>query len=307
MGIQNLHQQLQKWEIPPEYHTFEAYARKVCPATICVDMGFYWCKMRNLLFHDNIAAMATLIHGHFQGIANVTLVFDGSRSSTQKSNTAAKRFQLAEGKLLELQKLAATVTRAGKVQRAKWQKAKKLCKACFRPTSEQINLLMAALVELEMSVVRAKAEADVWIAEALGTNPLNIALSVDGDLLAHLSVNNWIVPKVTKGTLVVKVYRKTSILEKLRLTPAGFTALCAVSGNDYDKNLKGYGLGRNLTIIRRLGDKGHVQNFVRAYVDEFKFPEGTDTQRYFIDLLSYLTRLVSLQIALAFSHFKPRP
>ena len=93
-------------------------------------------------------------------------------------------------------------------------------------------------------------EADVWI----GSKENAHVISTDSDYLFHKNVvalHRFKLATLSKFVSITTT-RKLDILAKLKLTGLQWTLLGIVNRNDYDSNVIGYGLVKNLKVIRQL-------------------------------------------------------
>lgn len=175
---------------------------------------------------------------------------DGALSQ-EKAETHQKRAATLEKNTKKLRNLVEGLIGSEKKRfsRAVWRSVEKRTDQCsglepFR-FPEQINQ------------VNAPFEADVYI----GRQPANVlAISNDSDLIYQPN-RAFVARPVRDGKSALfkvifyinfKLYCKTDILAKLDLSQNAFTALGIISGNDYCRNVPGYGIKKNLIILQTL-------------------------------------------------------
>ncbi|KAG0360409.1 hypothetical protein BGX24_005570 [Mortierella sp. AD032] len=123
---------------------------------------------------------------------------------------------------------------------------------------------VAFLHQKQLQASLCNTEADVAIAVECKEN--DIVLSQDSDFLAYNTVETlWRPVGRWRETAKVLEYRRSHILTKVILTCEKLTALCCVSQNDYNSNVKSLGVVSNYKIIQSLAD-GDVRSVVNAYL-----------------------------------------
>ncbi|KAI3653511.1 hypothetical protein MP228_001458 [Amoeboaphelidium protococcarum] len=193
----------------------------------------------------------------------VTLVFEGEQTC-EKSQTSLKRVNARLKQILKLRNCLENLPVDKKVSKAKWCMIGKLERSTWHFKADDASNLQQELKIAGYNVEVACGEADVHIAKC--KDPV-VAVSFDSDLFMHKNVLVAAKPTFDCGLLKFFVLDRKVVCDKLNLTNSAWVALAVVSGNDYSDNVKGFGFGRNLKIIRKLMEAGHsdVKSIVSQY------------------------------------------
>ena len=71
-----------------------------------------------------------------------------------------------------------------------------------------------------------------------------------------------------------QLYDKAEICKTLKVNRHQLLALAIISGNDYRKNVLGFGIGRNLKVLKSLNESNDVALIVQKYEEEIELEKG---------------------------------
>ena len=113
------------------------------------------------------------------------------------------------------------------------------------------RIFLETASKLGCNVKSRRGEADVHI----GSLPLKeneVVVSGDSDLLFYTNVHDILRP-LGNGNFLL--YNKSDLLRLLQVTAVQWASIGIVSGNDYDKNIKGFGISTNHKLISEISGK----------------------------------------------------
>ena len=205
-----------------------------------------------------------------QDKGNVTVVFEGKRSS-EKLATAVKRLAVNERHLAKWTK--AVQDPLSPVSRSRRRYLNRLAFNCWRIPGNAIDDLKARLEGKGIKCVKARFEADVYIAKQDGA----VVISADGDFYFHSKI--VVFGRFLKRGTRIQAFNKAAIREKLSVSPVHLLVLAILSGNDYADNITNIGINRvfkyiktNKRVMANRITTSWVDTFVQEYniqVDEF--------------------------------------
>ncbi|KAF8948695.1 hypothetical protein BGZ46_005327, partial [Entomortierella lignicola] len=151
-----------------------------------------------------------------------------------------------------------------RIRKRHFANIRKPLKACYQWTLEEKLACSKYLRSQGWCVVDCPTEADVAIAKAIKEG--DVVVSRDGDFFAYQQVRTiWrVVGFGSRQTL--QCYHLDDIMTYLNLTRHQLTALCTVSSNDYNRNIKTLGICTNYDLIKEIEEAVAGQD-VTAIVD----------------------------------------
>lgn len=226
----------------------------------------FYSRMSNS--EAGIQALANRIYKLFGASGNVVAVLDGKRS-VEKRLASSLRQKRLEAAMRNLREVLNEEDFTSRVSRAKWRHIEKLIQRTNTVTQETTVTLSEALKTLNVRVVIADYEADVYIAQQ---HDVHFVISRDSDLIFHRNVPVLYSPKTRSRFCTLQRVQKATLLEKFELTASAFQALAIVTGNDYVTNIPEFGFCSNIKFLRSLSkelvDDAGVEEFVYCYCDE---------------------------------------
>ena len=193
---------------------------------------------------------------HFTDVGNknnIKIYIDGLPCE-EKLATQKCRQQIREKSCQNVRKaLDVFIQRATDGQRVRkrhYIEIQKHLKDCFRWTPEQKRSCASFLIAEGWNVEECLTEADVAI--AAGCRPGDAVVSRDSDFFAYEQVSTiWRVVGFGSRALI-HCYHVNDILVELNLTRSQLTALCIVTGNDYNRNILTLGINTNYSLIKEV-------------------------------------------------------
>ena len=116
-----------------------------------------------------------------------------------------------------------------------------------------IEPIMAKFKEYGIPMIVAEYEADFVLNKLAKENMVGYLVADDGDLLVDMPPHVKLLRQVNKhrfGTVEIDEYDKATILLELGIEQDQFRELCILLGCDYCDRIPGYGIVRNLKLIR---------------------------------------------------------
>ena len=209
------------------------------------------------------SVIAHRLYNTFSGLPNVMLVFDGERTDEKLHTSEIRARKLEKQMLLVEDKAAAVLNKTSKSMRP-YKSARK--KVLFIQPGV-IDKVMELLMERGICCVKAKGEADVYIASQ--KQPF-LAISGDSDLLFHKSTSRVLFyPKLCRleNSFRGQLVDKSDALKKLKLSPNQLVALAITSPNDYNSDQEISSIESAYDIIRK---NSSTSDTIRAIVSKFQ-------------------------------------
>jgi hypothetical protein len=265
MGVKATHSFLKKKGLsftPTDYPTIQSYH------TLHVDLlGSFYPLFIDSFFKHEPKVAAKFVLDRLQTllpIQKTILYMDGNRT-VEKNATAQRRLnvQVRDSKKLE-SLLFAAKTKASKGQRVSVSQIDaitRLSRRTFRFINDMKQTFIDTASALGWNIVTCRGEADVHIG-SIGMTDEDAVVSGDSDLLFYQNIPNVIRPLAGNQMML---YKKSAILQALNLSAVQWTSIGIVSGNDYDSNIKGFGIATNYGVIRKL-DGETIAEIVKQYL-----------------------------------------
>jgi hypothetical protein len=227
--------------------------------TVHVDLlgSYYQMVIDNFFLKvPNVAAKLIFTKlGHIFSVDRTILYLDGGRTK-EKQETAERRrnvkkkdirkldvmFRVAEGKAAQGRLISAS----------QYDALCRLSRRTFTLTDSMKKKLVQIAREEGWNMVACEGEADVHIG-GLDLDETNVVISGDSDLLFYPRVQQVLRP-MKDGSF--HLYRKSNVTAVSNVTALQWTCVGIVSGNDYNRNIKGFGIATNCKLISKLkGDE----------------------------------------------------
>ncbi|KAI8598032.1 hypothetical protein EDD21DRAFT_383772 [Dissophora ornata] len=268
MGIQGLWSWLKKKKIEP---TPGLQFKLETAKTIHLDLlGAFFSTIVHA-YSNNKADVANVILesviAKIGNKSNLVIYIDGQQCqeklATQNSRQMA-RVKAQQQAQTALDVFCERTTNGQRIKKQHFAKVRKPLRGCYRWSSEEKKACSVFLRSRGWSVIDCPAEADVEIAKVCG--PGDAVASRDGDFFAYQQVQTiWRV--VGFGARAnVHCYHVQEVLLSLGLTRDQLTALCVVTGNDYNKNISTLGICTNYELIKDITAGQDVAAIVSDYL-----------------------------------------
>ena len=262
MGVPGLHQFLKKKKVKfKHFLSIENFAAENTAGKIYIDFGSCFFQLLTS------GSTATTIFKKIEALLNplksiIILVFDGPKRSKQKFDTSLARRKLVEVTLNNVLSSVEKLVPGRSLSRSKWQWVKKKVKASRMIIPEIMDNVKNLLIAGNFRIQTADMEADVYIARI----PEVHVMSSDSDFFIHKNVKA--VHKLNLWKKSIISIKRSDVMSKLALTSNQLVLYGMVNLNDYDSNVRGYGLVRNLKIIKKLVDD-EVSKMLDKYIATF--------------------------------------
>ena len=222
------------------------FDKKFKDEKLVVDLfGSFFADVRRLCMVKNYHALAALLRQRLIG-EDITIVIDG-KPTIQKAATHDKR----KVKIDAAQKRYQTALKAAHdAKRRRPRHYKAIHKArvdAFRFTDEHKIGMKKAFETVGFKVVIAPGEADVYIGSLTGSF---VAVSADSDVCFYRNVQRCVRPIRAGHVYKYNLITKESLMLVAKLSSNGLVALAILSGNDYDKNVRGYGINKVKNLLQ---------------------------------------------------------
>lgn len=196
--------------------------------------------------------------------SNIIIYIDGGATvekiETHERREEKRRMSLTKAKY-GIKMLEDRLSQDQSVRKHHFTAIKKHLKSAFRWSVDARSSFASYMSTKGWRVVRCRGEADVDIAKAC--SPTDIVLSRDSDYFAYQSVLHIWRPTGYGTRSMLSCYHVPDILMALSVTRSQLTAICAVTSNDYNKNLPTLGIASNYGLIKNI-EGGMNQMFVAA-------------------------------------------
>lgn len=248
--------------------------------TIHVDLlGSHYPLIVDHFFTKDPTVAAKLIMkkiGEIYSTNCTVLYLDGARTN-EKQATTARRLQVREKDLKTLGSLfrlaEEKITHGRTISSSQFSTIARLSRRTFRFTEDMKNLLIATAETEGWKIIRCIGEADVHIG-SLDLNENAAVISGDSDLLFYPKVSNLLRP-MKNGSF--HLYQKSDILATLRLSIPQWISVGIVSGNDYEDNVRGFGIWTNCKLIKDISGT-EITDIVTKYLQLESVSEKNETK-----------------------------
>ncbi|CAO3676648.1 unnamed protein product [Umbelopsis ramanniana] len=189
--------------------------------------------------------------GYIFSVDRTILYLDGGRTKEKKETAERRRnvkekdirklnamFRVAEGKAAQGQPISAS----------QYDALRCLSRRTFTLTDSMKETLVQKAREEGWNMVACEGEADVHIG-GLDLDETDVVISGDSDLLFYPRVQQVLRP-MKDGSF--HLYQKSNVIAVSNVTALQWTCVGIVSGNDYNRNIKGFGIGTNCKLISKL-------------------------------------------------------
>lgn len=183
-------------------------------------LGTFYPEMQTAVMRQDFNILVAMIKKYFPPSRKVTIVIDGNTKTAEKSETFDCR---NERRNSQLTKLGATVNLSLariqsniKITKNTWKIMGNLIKSTAKLNARDKEEITALLESAGYTVVLAKGEADVWIAQQ--SSAKTRVVSQDSDTLFHQNLEIWYRPRRDQGPLCFDVISKEDVLKQLRLS-----------------------------------------------------------------------------------------
>ncbi|GAB5590856.1 hypothetical protein Unana1_05756 [Umbelopsis nana] len=136
-----------------------------------------------------------------------------------------------------------------------------MARKAFKVNDSMKDIFVQKARESGWSINVCEGEADVTIG-GLQLSEHDVVVSGDSDLFFYPGVHRVLRP-MKRG--IFHMYVKPEVLQTLKLTSLQWQCLGIVSGNDYDPNIRGMGIGTNYAIIQSI-EWGTIKETVESYL-----------------------------------------
>ncbi|KAF8917525.1 hypothetical protein BGZ58_005080, partial [Dissophora ornata] len=196
---------------------------------------------------------------------NMTIYLDGLQAE-EKSDTAIKREKARTDALgackKSLDTLESIIDNNLRVRKRHFTDVRSGLASSFYWSIESRRSFHEYMTRSGWSVKTCETEADLAI--AVDTQPDDIIISGDSDMLAYASVKTlW---RPVSNNLIL-VYRLSDVLKAPDLNRGQLTALAVVSRNDYHKNIYSFGPATNHSIIKSIQQTDPL-NIISTYLSD---------------------------------------
>jgi hypothetical protein len=220
-------------------------------------LGSYYPVLIDNFYKHPPSQAATLVIEKLKSMLpmeKTILYLDGNKSA-EKQATTERRSQVKEKDMRRLQaqlRIAESKAAQGhRISASQIKEITRLSRRAFHLTSEMKRIFLETASKLGCNVKSCRGEADVHIG-SLSLKENEVVVSGDSDLLFYTNVHDILRP-LGNGNFLP--YNKSDLLRLLQVTAVQWASIGIVSGNDYDKNIKGFGISTNHKLISEISGK----------------------------------------------------
>ena len=175
----------------------------------------------------------------------ITILIDGLRSE-EKHLAHSLRDDKVEKEIEALSNALTDCHTAQRLTGKLHHRVRKFIGRSFCLSHEEKMELFSALIQSGFQAVLCQGEVDLYVARMGHVT----VLSRDSDFFCHGNVTTVLSPFFRRKQFLVRPTVKLDLLRILKINEPILRTLAIVSGNDYSKNKPGFGVKRNLDILK---------------------------------------------------------